>query len=163
MAYAAIVYGAGLVKIDAGSGLESLGYTRNGVATINESRFVDVPSDRNGGEQGQPAELLLLPRPVTASIRLELTEWDTAVATKIAALIRGGTEGTYPLTTTLMFQGTKYFRLLIHSSTGPLNFPVCVPRGPLEPGERSSKFSVFVAEFEAYQYASNALYDASTS
>ncbi len=163
MAYAPLVFGAALVKIDAGAGLESFGYTRGGVAPIIETRYVDVPSDRNGGDQGSPAEIVMLPRTATARIRLEMTEWDLTVAGKIAALVRSGTNGDYPETSTLMFQGTKYFRLLLLSNTSPLNFPVCVVRGPFEVGERSSKFSSFVCEFEAHQYGDSPLYDATTS
>lgn len=163
MSYAPVVFGAGLVRVDVGDGLVDFGYTRGGVVPVIQPRFVDVPSDRNGGDQGTPAEVLLLPRGATANIRIEMTEWDMAVASDIAALIRNGTEGTFPTTTTLMFAGSKTMRLVILSATGPLNFPTVIPRGPTEPGNRSSQFSTFVAEFEAYQYASGALYNSTTS
>ena len=160
MAIQPIVFGHALVKVNAGAGMEELGYTRSGVAIIIEPKYVDVPSDRYGGEQGTPADIVWLG--AIARIRMEFSEYDLAVASKVGAFLAGASAGTLPQPGQLMFNGSFGMRLLIHSASTPLNFPRGMPRGPVET-ERSSIWAPFISEWEAYPDANRLLYNNTTA
>lgn len=147
MAVTPRVFGPAQIKIDVGSGLEFLGYSRSGVTILFHPRTLDVPSDRVGGESGTPADVVALG--LMASVRLELTEYDTAVAAKIMAMVDNGSSGTSPTPGGLYITDGLYYRLLINSTTFPLNFPIAVPRGSMEQ-DRASRWSPYVCEFEMY-------------
>lgn len=155
------VFGPAVIKIDAGSGLETLGYTRSGGTVLFHPRTLDVPSDRVGGESGTPADVVALG--MIASVRLELSEYDTDVAAKIMAMVDNGSSGTSPTPGGLYITDGLYYRLLIHSTTFPLNFPIAVPRGSMEQ-DRASRWSPYVCEFEMYPNPSTRLlFNTSTS
>jgi hypothetical protein len=128
---AAIVqaYGLATIKVDCGAGLETLGYTRNGAEENYEAFWIDVPGDQHGGDQGPPIEVQYLGE--IARIRLEMTKYDEAVLDKVKARLRSGTAGTVGTPGTLMFAGSKYIRVLIHSVSEPRNFPIAIVRSAL--------------------------------
>lgn len=162
MAVTPIVFGPAIIKCSTtdGSTLSTLGYSRGGVVTVLDPYFDEVPSDRNGGENGPPVDFVWLGQ--SATIRLEMTEFDNTVAAFVNAVLRGGTAGQPSAAGSLMFSDSKYFRLLIHSTTNPINFPVAFPRGQIE-YERRSSYATHVMEWAAYKYSSNDLYNATTS
>lgn len=161
MAVEVVVCGLAIVKIQVPAGsLETLGYSRNGVTVSEEAHHLDVPGDENGGDEGPPVDVQILGE--TARVRLELTKIDTAVADKIRARVAAGTAGTPPTAGTLMFGGSKAIRLLIHSTTSPINFPRAFPRNAIELN-RGTKYSTFVCEFECHKDGSGVLYNSTTS
>lgn len=159
---AATVNNAGLasIKIDAGSGLTLLGYTRNGADVSEDAYMTDVPGDENGGDEGPPIEIQIMGE--TARVRLELTKWDTTVADLIRARVRAATAGTPPTAGTMLFSGTKYFRLLVHGVALPQNFPVAIPRAPIEIN-KGTKFATLVIEFECHKDSNGVLYNSTTT
>jgi hypothetical protein len=152
--------GAALVKVDAGTGLEIVGYTRNG-ADISERQFViDVPGDENGGDEGPPIEIQDLGQ--IAHIRLEFTKWDPAVIDKIRARLKGGTAGSPAAAGTLVFAGSKDFRLLVHTTTRPMNFPRVTFREPIE-HNMGTKYAILTLEGTAYKDGNGVLWNATTT
>jgi hypothetical protein len=160
MALAVIVPGPALVRIDAGAGLEDLGYSDNGIVIDEEGFFLDVPGDQHGGDDGPPIDVQYLGE--IARIRMELTKWDSTVAAKVEARLAGGTAGTPGTPGTLMFQDSKTIRLLIASTLLPRNYPRVFVRGAIN-CNRGTKYSRFVCEFEAHKNGSGVLRNAVTS
>jgi hypothetical protein len=157
------VAGACLIKVGTGSGgsLESLGYTRDGAQVTNEAYKVGVKTDDNGGENGPDTDVQNLGE--TVRIRIELTKWDEAIADKIRCRESGGTAGTVPTPGTLQIAGGKAFRLLLHSATRPLNFPICMFLEPIEIN-KGTKYSTLVIEAVAYKaIATGVLYNNTTT
>lgn len=163
MAMTSHAAGKALIMIDdyTGPGLQSLGYTREGAETENETFWIDVPGDENGGDQGPPIEIQWLGE--IARVRLELTKWDPAVYALVEGDVPAGAPGV-PLTIlpgTLLFANTKFFRLLINCGAGgtaladqpfePRNFPCAVPRRPRQLN-KGTKYSTAVCEFECYKH-----------
>lgn len=160
MPAAIVVAGAAPVYIDAGAGLELLGYTVNGVDSVAEAFWLDVPGDQNGGDSGPPIDIQNLGEIVR--VRLEFSKWDATVAAKIRARVRGGTAGTPPTPGVLAFAGTLYYRLLINSPTIPENYPYAIPRHAQEIN-RGTRWSRFVAEFECHKGNGSVVYNQTTS
>lgn len=161
MAVVSHVAGLATVKINDGTGpgLQTLGYTRDGVEISEETFWGDIPGDERGGEQGPPVEIQWFG--AIARVRCELTKWDDAVATLVRAAIPSNTAGS-PYSSsgagTLVFSGTKYFRLLIASPTEPRNFIVAIPRSNNEIN-KGTKFSTQVFEFECHADSSGVLWN----
>jgi hypothetical protein len=162
MATAVQVAGLTTVSVGSGSGgaLETLGYSRNGVTVRKDGHWLNVPGDANGGDDGPPIEIQFLGE--TAIVRLELTKFDSAVLTKIAARLRGSTEGTVPTSGTLVFANSYGFRLLLNNASDVINFLVAVPRGAYEKN-RGTKYQTAVLEFECHKNASDVLHNASAA
>lgn len=156
------VAGVALIKVDTGSShaLELLGYTRNGAECTFQVFMHDVHTDLDGGDDGPPTDSQELGQ--IATIRLELTKWDTAVSAKIECRQYGATAGTVLSPGVLMVGGLKTYRLLIHSATNPLNFPVVMFREPIELN-KGTKYSTMILIGTAYRNASSVLYNATTS
>lgn len=150
MAITVHAVGAALIKVDAqqGSGIESLGYSINGVDITEESFFSDVPGDQNGGDEGPPIAIQYFGE--IARVRMELSSWDSAVADKVRAKLSDGTAGT-PDTPGTILNGTatNFFRLIVVSTTEPQNFVFAIPRGAIEVN-KGTKYSRFVVEWECH-------------
>lgn len=159
MAHSVQVAGPAEIKVGTGStgALESLGYTAQGADVRNQGFFLDVPGDQNGGDQGPPIDVQYLGE--IARIRLELTKWDDAIAAKIRTRLLAGTEGTPGTAGTLMFGDSKTVRVLVNTTTGPMNFPRSFIRGEWEIN-KGTKFSRLVVEFEAHKDSTGVLYNA---
>ncbi len=153
MTMAPQVFGPALIKL----GTDSLGYTRNGADIRGKAFFQDVPGDENGGEQGPAIEIQYLGE--TSVIRLELTKYDPAIATKALARLKGGTEGTPGAPGTLMFGGDKTSSLTISPTSGQaVVFDRVLLRGDWEIN-RGTRYSTLVLEFEAHKDADGKLYE----
>lgn len=155
------IHVAGPAEIKVGTGsvgaLETLGYTRQGADVRDQGFWIDVPGDQHGGDQGPPIDIQYLGEIVR--IRVELTKYDEAIAAKVRARLKGGTEGSPGTAGTLMFQDSKTIRVLISTTLLPLNFPRSFIRGEWEIN-KGTKFSMLVIEFEAHKDADGVLYNA---
>lgn len=126
MAHEIIVDGVALIKIalatsaTAYSALETLGYTQAGVEVDERPFMYDVHTDENGGDVGPPSDVQVMGE--VHMIRMLFTKYDDAVLNKIRAIVAGNAPGQPPTPGTLMFQDTKFFRLLIHSTLRPRNY-----------------------------------------
>lgn len=152
--------GLATIKVDYGSGLAILGYTRNGADESEDSYMTDVPGDENGGDEGPPIEIQIMGE--TARVRLELTKWDATVLAAVRSRTKGGTDGTPPTAGTMLFSGSKDFRLLIHSVNLPHNFPRAIPRATIEINN-GTKFATVVVEFECHKDANGVLRNATVT
>lgn len=160
---ATAVSNAGLCTIKIlipGGSLETLGYTRNGAEPTEEAFFIDVPGDENGGDEGPPIEIQYMGQ--IARIRVELTKFDVAVLAKVRKRIHTATLGTPATAGTLMFAGTKDFRLLLHSPNDPRNFPRVICRGAIE-SNNGTKWQSWSMEFEAHKDANGVLENTTTT
>ena len=160
MAAAVLVAGATAVSVGTGAAaaLEALGYTRNGVIVRKDAFWLNVPGDENGGDDGPPIEIQYLGE--IAIVRLELTKFDTAIIAKLAARLRGGTEGTPGTVGQLIFSGSKDYRLLLNNTNDVINFPRAIPRGAYEKN-RASKYTTAILEFECHKDGSGVLHNTS--
>ena len=160
MAVQVVVNGLCRVYLDTGAAnaLEELGRTRNGADVTLESRFVDVPGDEFGGEEGPPVDVQYLG--AIARVRLELTKFDDAVADKVRAVLYDGTAGTPMGPGTLVFQDRQEFRLLLKTVRKPMNFERAFPRQAVEQN-KGTKFSTLVVEFECHEDDVGVLYNES--
>ena len=158
MAAAVQVAGATTVKVDVGegAGIESLGFSVNGVDVVEEAFWNDVPGDENGGEQGPPIEIQYLGEIVR--IRVEMSKWDSSVANKLRTRIPGGTLGTPGTPGSLMFAGTNTTRLLLDNTNLDINFPRTIVRGAIELN-RGTRWARLVIEFEAHKDGTGVLYN----
>lgn len=140
--------------------LEALGYARNSVDPSGDTYMTDVPGDQNGGDEGPPIEIQHMGD--IWRVRIELTKFDTAVATKLKARLPGATEGVPATPGTLLFADNKVFRLLLHSTSRPMNFKRAVLRSAVE-FNKGTKWQTFSCEFECHKDADGVMYDATTS
>lgn len=147
MAATAQAHGVCPVYINAGAGLELMGYTRDGVTPTFEAFRLDVPSDRRGGEAGPPVDIQLMGE--IARIRIQFTEWDRAVADKVFPRSILGTLGVPITTGTLLLNTTNAYRLVLSSTITPYNFPMALPLGAIEIN-KGSRFAELVTEWEAH-------------
>jgi len=158
MAIAVQVAGLATIKIDG----EILGYTRNGADITKEAFFLDVPGDEHGGDDGPPIEIQYLGE--LCRVRLEMTKYDNTVADAVRRRCKDQTAGqpysNGVLAGELMFGDAQYVRLTIDCPRQPRNFPVAVPRQPIELN-RGTKYSTLICEFECHRNQSTGiLYDA---
>jgi len=161
MATAIQVHGKCGVKIKpVGGTLELLGYTRNGADVTLQNFQTPVPGDENGGDAGPPIDVQLMGQ--MAHIRLEFTKYDKAVMDKVKALVAAGTAGDMPPAGTLYIQDQKYTRLLLDTTSDPLNFPIVVWQEPIQ-FNVGSRFTMIVLSGTAYPDSSGLLYNAVTT
>lgn len=164
MAITPRVAGACLIRIatlsSASGALQSLGYTRNYGETRKEAFHLDIPGDERGGDDGPPIDIQYLGE--IAIVRLELTKWDDTVANLVRARVDGATAGQPAAAGSLMFSAALSMRLLLHSPIDPRNFPVAIPRNPIEIG-RGTKYSSLICEFECHKNDGGILYNAVTT
>lgn len=152
MAVTVQVAGLATIKIALapGTSLLTLGFTVDGARITTEGHAINIPGDENGGDEGPPVDIQYLGE--TARVRLELTKFDATVATMLEARFSGGTAGMPPTAGGLVFAGSGFFRLLVHSPTTPMNFPCAVlVRTPVEIN-KGTKYSRMVCEFECYKH-----------
>lgn len=147
--------GACLVRIDAGSGLETLGYTDNGTELEHQPFYEDVPGDENGGDAGPPIDISYFGQ--ISLIRGTLTKFDQAVIQKLEAFLSGATAGTPGTPGTLMFADSKTIRVLLQTTSEPRNFTRCVVRRLQS--VRGSRATRYVFEFAAYKNDSGVLWN----
>jgi len=148
--------------------IEDLGYTRNGIELSFQGFFLDVPGDENGGDDGPPVDVQYMGE--IATIRMELTKYNSTVAEKVSARVNGGSAGVPVAAGTLMFGDNNVlanevaWRLLIQvsSGVGNMNFLRAFPRNVIELN-KGTRFSTLVAEFEAHKNAAGVLWNTSTA
>ena len=158
-------YGACLVRVDMGqgAGIESLGYTANGGQVRFNPFTLDVPSDREGGDAGAPRDVQYLN--CSATINLELTEWEDSVGDKLKAWVPGATNGTFAdsaVGTLARTASAKTFRLILATTSEPRNFPTCIIRDSWEIN-RGTRHSRLILAITAYRWSSGVLYNTTTS
>lgn len=150
--------GAALVRIDAGAGLEDLGYSINGVEISDDPYFSDVPSDENGGDEGPPIDVQYFG--MTATIRMELSRWDPVVAAKVFPFGAGGAAGVEGTSGSLM--SAAVYRLLILPTSTPRNYPRAFPTEPIEVN-KGTKYSRLVMTWKAYGFTSSTVWNTTTA
>lgn len=158
MAIVPVYCGAGLVKVNTGSGIASLGYSANGVDITEHTHWNDIHGDQNGGDEGSPIDIQFLGQQHT--IRVDLTSYDEAVLDTLRAL--GGTAGTPITPGTLMFTESKAIRLIILTTSYPRNYPRAVVREAIDVN-KGVKNSLPKLVFEAYKDGSGVLWNTTTS
>lgn len=147
MALAIQVPGPALVRINAGEGLEDLGYSINGVEVTPEVFMSDVPGDQNGGDEGPPIDVQYFGE--TARVRMDLSKWDSAVADKVFARLSTKVGGAIGTPGSLIAAGSHSFRLLILPTSAPMNFLLAFPRAPIETN-KGTKFARLTVEWECH-------------
>jgi hypothetical protein len=154
--------GAALVRIDAGAGagLESLGYTEDGIQISKERFRLPVFGDQNGGTDGPPIDVQHLGG--IWRVNATFTSWEASVADKLEQGIAGGTAGSEGTVGTLLFtEANKSFRLLIHTPIRPLNFLRAVVEDfEINKGTKHSKLTI---SWACYKNASNVFFNSTTS
>ena len=160
---------SGPVKVRVGTGtadaLETLGYSVDGVEVSEQAYWHDVHGDEHGGTAGPPIDTQYLGR--TVRIRMELSKFDRDVARKIQGRVKSARANYSKVESAhiglLAFQDDEATRVLLESSSNPLNFPVCIPRRAIETGE-GTKYSTLLVEFEAHRRSSDdVLWDTTTT
>lgn len=160
MAIGVQVTGKALVKVDTGTSnaLESLGYSINGIEISDEPFYSDVPSDENGGDEGPPIDVQYFGS--VATIRMELSRWDSAVAAKVFPFLYGGTAGTQGTPGALMSNNS--FRLVIEPTSDPRNYPIAFPSEPIELN-KGTKYSRLAITWKAYGFTNSLLWNTTTT
>jgi hypothetical protein len=129
--------------------LVDLGESLDMVDIEDRAFFNNVPGDRYGGPQGPPIDAQWLG--MQYIIRIELSRWDPVQWDILKKRQVNATAGTLVLTEvgTLMFGGDNAFRLLLLSTTRPVNFPACILRdsATLNMG---TKFTTLGLQLEAH-------------
>lgn len=164
MAITIQVPGLVTVKVDTGSSntLESLGYTENGIEITRKKFFLPVHGDENGGDAGPPVDQQYMGE--LDIIRMLFTKWDEAIGLKVRPTLYGGTAGTPGTAGTLMFQGTKSFRLVLDclsDNAHDLNYPRVIFEEP-EEVNHGTKHAKWMLIATAYKNGSGILFNTST-
>lgn len=161
MATAVIVAGPVLVRTGSTPttfALEDFGYSANGIEIIEEPLELPVPGDENGGDEGIPIDIqYLLERHI---IRMELTKFDSAVATRIGVKFKGDVAGVMGTIGRLFNGGSGTFRLLLTATALTRNYLAARPRN-IE-AIYGSKFTRLRVEWECLP-SGGVLYNAVTS
>ncbi len=144
------VAGAALIRIDAGAGLEDLGYSLNGVEISDEPYYDDVKCDSHGGEAGPSADIQH--HGFHSVIRIELSRWDSVVAAKLHAFLPGVTAGVRGTPGSLM--SANSYRLLILSTNLPRNYPAAFVAEPQEIN-KGARYSRLALTFHAFGFNSS--------
>lgn len=155
--------GPALIRIDAnqGAGLESLGYSEDGVRIWQEKFRLPVHGDQNGGLDGPPIDIQQLG--AIWHVEMVLTSWETSVADKIANGVAGGSAGTEGTVGTLLFtESNKIFRLLINPTSRPFNFLRAVPED-FDISPKGTKHSKLTITWNCYKNASDVYFNTTTS
>lgn len=154
MAYQVVVAGAQLIRTSIASGpsgsLADLGYTANGVTITIEPHTKNVPSDDKGGEDGIPTDVQDLGD--IHRIRCELTKYDPAQALLLEGRVYGSSSGSAKTPGTLIFAGSKYFKLVLATTAGVAirtYTAATIVRTPQDVN-KGSIYSRYVVEFECF-------------
>lgn len=155
---------AGPVQVWVGTGaasaLEFLGYTINGVE-IEELTFMsNVPSDRDGGTEGPPADVQHMGD--LHYLRLEMGQFYEAILAKIRARLNGSTEASSIVPGTLLKCGNYGFRVLLWGPNYTRNYVFGIPRGAIRMNA-GTQFSRAMVEFECHRNALGVLWNTTTS
>ena len=149
----------GLVTVQcewaANQGIQTLGESMDMVQIDHQAFSHNVPGDRHGGPQGPPIEKQYLGEIVR--IQLELSRWDPAVWDILRKRQANATLGKVALTEVgkLMLESNR-FRLILNSTTRPLNFPCCVVLDTFQYA-MGSKFTAVSALIEAHRVPSGGM------
>ena len=166
MAEAIQVSGVVTWRVDAGDGLETLGYSVDQPSFNDRAFYDDVHGDEHGGPSGPPIDVQYLGRVV--SCRAQLSKYDKAVLNKLRTRVQSGgaaNAGTISAAQIgdLMIQDSKEIRVLLLSANDPYNFPICLMRDPIELS-LGTKHSELMIEFEAHRnQTTGVLYNTTTS
>lgn len=147
MAEVIVVDGPAKISINDGGSLAVLGYTEAGVVIVENVFTADVPGDENGGPEGPPIDIQYFGEMHT--VRLEMSKWDPAVETRIAAKFAGETQGSPGTPGALYSAEGGVFRLLIEPTQNPRNYIAAIPRQPSEIN-KGTKYSRRVFVFDCY-------------
>lgn len=148
-----------LVGAEGGVTTTSLGYSRNGVDVRIDGYYEDVPCDTDGGDRGPPADVNFMGE--SATIRLELTKWDSALAESITPRVNGAVAGVPAGPGVLFGQDGKAFRLIVLPTTPGFDFKRAIVRGAVEIN-KGSRYSTLVLEFQCLRDDNGVLYAAAT-
>lgn len=160
MAAAIQIAGLATIKVcTTGGSLATLGYTINGAEVSEEIMTEPVYGDANGGEGGPPIDFQYLGEVHT--VRLTLTKYDETVLNTIRASMAGGTAGVANTSGSLYFQGSAYWRLLIHSVATPRNY-LCAIFTEAKEVNLGTKHSKAIITAKCYQ-SSGTLYNSTTT
>lgn len=132
-----------------GATTNSLGYSRNGVDLRFEGFFEDVPCDTDGGDRGPPADVNYMGE--SATVRLELTKWDAALAEMIVPRVNGAVAGVPAGPGVLFKQDGVAFRLIVLPQTPGFDFKCAILRGATEIN-KGSRYSTLVLEFQCLRH-----------
>lgn len=162
MALAIQLGGLATIKVcTTGGSLATLGYTINGAEITEDIMTEMVHGDENGGESGPPIDIQYMGEVHT--IRLTLTKYDETVLNTIRAGLAGGTAGTPGTSGSLYFQGTAYWRLLIHSVNTPRNY-LCAVFTEAKEVNLGTKHSKAIVTAKCYRASAGAvMYNATTT
>lgn len=155
------VRGPAIIKVgtgDAGA-LETLGYVENQAEAEVQPYFADIYGDQHGGQSGPPIDIQFFG--AIARGQLVFSRYDSAVLAKLEPFVLGGTAGTIAAADIgkLMIQGGYYTRLLFHTTSGPLNFPITIFRQPIRI-PLGTQASIVSIGWEAHRnQSSGVLYD----
>jgi len=162
MALAIQLGGLATIKVcTTGGALATLGYTINGAEITEVVMTEEVHGDENGGDGGPPIDIQYLGEVHT--VRLTLTKYDETVLNTIRAGIAGGTAGTPGTSGSLYFQGSVYWRLLIHSVNTPRNY-ICAVFTDAKEVNIGTKHSKAIVTAKCYRAAvATAMYNSTTT
>ncbi len=102
----------------------SLGQTQRGVNVSVSTQTHRVTSDDEGGQEGNPAEILIMGSQARISLQLVKLE-SSSLATIRSGLYSPTTEGAFPLPGTPLFEGGHGCSLILSGRTQGLYFPKC--------------------------------------
>lgn len=160
MAVAIQLGGLATIKVcTTGGVLATLGYSLNGVDITDDILTEPVYGDANGGEGGPPIDIQQLGEIHT--VRMTLTKYDETVLNTIRASMAGGTAGTTATSGALYFQGSLYWRLLIHSVNTPRNY-LCAIFTEAKEVNLGTKHSKAIITAKCYQ-SGGVVYNATTT
>jgi len=157
------VAGPVTVKIDAGSGLETLGVCLDPPRIRDRAFYQDIHGDMHGGAAGPPLDVQYLGRLI--HVRMELSKYDAAVANKLRARLPGAAAGTVSDNDigALLLQDDLALRILLDTPNQPYNFLRCAATEPIET-TIGVKYSTLLFEFTAHRDpSSGVIYNAETS
>lgn len=140
------------VDVNQGAGIETLGYSVNGVDITEEPFWLDIPGDEKGGDQGPPIDIQYLGE--VHRIRCEMSKYDISVANKLRGrLMTNSASPGVPDTSGSLFLGTanNSVRVILDAATASFdrNYLTALPRQPFEVN-RGTRYSTLIVEFEAH-------------
>lgn len=157
------------VNTGAAGALISLGWSANGIEPRRSRLTVNVPGDQNGGDDGVPIDIQDMGG--FYRVHMELTKWDSAVASNIRTLgnpitatgggFTGLTLGTIPTVGALIIANSAYYRLLLKPTNASfyMNFLVAIPVDDPYSVMLSSKYSTLVLDWICYPNSSGVIWN----
>lgn len=137
------------VQQSVGAGnLKKLGESIDMTDVEDRSFWHNVPGDRRGGPQGPPIEVQYLGS--IYIVRMELSRWDPTVYDELITRNALTALGAPALTDCgkLMLEDNA-IRLLLHSTTRPMNFPCAILRDSVQFG-MGTKYTGVALQFECH-------------